>query len=166
MDPEPPTRRIPPTPPGSPPPRETVRETEYVADPEMERLRDRIRSLSTALALTALLAIAGLGVALYTLLADDEEQDGNRRGASPARVSALSDRVDELEDRVGDRATKNSVDSLEDRVAQVEEQAEQAGEQGGDTAQLQESIEALDQSVTTLEQRVDELEQSGGQPAP
>ena len=168
VDPEPPTRRIPPTPPGSPPPRGTVRETEYVAEPAYEELRDKLRSLTTALALTALLALAGLGVALYTLLSEDEESDGNRRGASPARVSALSDRVDDLEERVGDRATKNELNTLEDRIEQVEQQAEQANQDddGADTAQLQESIETLDQNLTTLEQRVDELERSGGQPAP
>lgn len=162
MDPEPPTRRIPPT----PPPRGTVSETEYVTDPYLERLRDRIRSLTTAIVLTALLATAALGVALYALLAEDEESDGGRRGASPARVANLSDRVDALENRVGDRATKNDVEALEERLAEVQQQAQQAGEDGGDTAQLQESIEALDQSVQQLEQRVEELEQSGGQPAP
>lgn len=162
MDPEPPTRRIPPT----PPPRATVSETEYVADPYVERLRDRIRSLTTAVTLTALLATAALGVALYAILSEDEEGDGGRRGASPARVSSLSDRVDELENRVGDRATKNDVEALEERIQSAEQQAEQAGEDGGDTAQLQESIEAVDQRVQQLEQRVDEVEQSGGQPAP
>ena len=156
MDPDPPTRRIPP----EPPPRATVRETEYVAEPETERLRDKIRSLTTALALTALLATVALGLALYTLLAEDEEQDGGRRGASPARVSALSDRVDDLEDRVGDRATKNAVESLEERVQAVERQAGE-GQDGGDTAQLTEAIETLDQNVQALEQRVEALEQAG-----
>jgi chromosome segregation ATPase len=151
---EPPTRRIPPTPPTPPP--GGVRETEYVADPEREELRDRIRSLRTALALTALLALAGLGVGLYTLLAEDEEDNG-RRGASPARVSALSDRVDDLEERVGDRATKNSVTRLEQRQEELEGQIEQAGEAGGDAEALQESLEQVNTDVQALEQRVDDL---------
>ena len=159
MEPEPPTRRLSPQEP-VPPARGTVRETEYVNDAEMERLRDRIRSLSTMLALTALLALAGLGVGLYTLLADDEESENGRRGASPARVSALSDRVDDLEDRVGDRATKNQLDQVEERLAEVEGKAEQAGETGGDTTELAQSIETLDQNVQALEDRVEQLEQA------
>lgn len=149
---EPPTRRIPPT----PPPPGGVRETEYVADPEREDLRDRIRSLSTALALTAVLAAAALGVALYALLADDDDETG-RRGASPARVAALDDRVDELEDRVADRATRNALDRLEQRQERLEGRVEQAAESGGDTEALQQSIEQLDADVQALEQRVDDL---------
>jgi hypothetical protein len=163
VDPEPPTRRLPPQEP-APPPRGTVRETEYVSDPEREQLRDRVRSLTTALVLTALLATVALGAALYALLGDDEDDDTGRRGASPARVSSLDQRVDELDGRIDDRATKNSVDDLEERLGKVEEQAEQAGEAGGDTQELRDAIEALDQSVQQLEQRVDSLEQadSGG----
>ena len=159
---EPPTRRIPPEPPPG-----TVRETEYVADPEREELRDRIRSLRTALALTALLAIAALGVALYSVLAEDEE-DGGRRGASPARVSSLDNRVDELENRIDDRATKNSVEQLEQRQEELEGQVEQAGEQGGDAEQLQQSVEQLSEDVQALDQRVDDLaaQQDGAQPEP
>ncbi len=161
---EPPTRRIPATP-AAPPPGEPV----YAVDPEKEELRDRIRSLRTALALTALLATAALGVGLYTLLADDEEERGvDRRGASPARVAALDDRVDELEDRLGDRATKNALAQLEERQAELEGQVEQAGEAGGDTEAVQQSVEQLSQDVQALEQRVDELaaqqEQEGTTP--
>lgn len=148
---EPPTRRIPPTPPPG-----GVRETEYVVDPEREDLRDRLRSLRTALTLTALLAAAALGVGLYALLVDDEDEDV-RRGASPARVSALDDRVDELENRIGDRATKNALDRLEQRQAQLEGQVEQAGEAGGDAEALQQSVEQLGADVQALEQRVDDL---------
>ena len=155
MSSEPPTRRIPPQ---DPPPRGTVRETEYVDDPEREALRDRIRSLTTALVLTALLATAALGVALYTLLADDEEENG-RQGASPARVSNVEDRVDELESRIEDRATNGDVEELEERLGAVEEEAEQAAE-GGDTTQLQDAIETLDQNVQELGDRVESLEQS------
>jgi chromosome segregation ATPase len=148
---EPPTRRIPPAPPPG-----GVRETEYVVDPEREDLRDRIRSLRTALALTALLAAVALGVGLYALLAEDEDEPG-RRGASPARVSALDDRVDELEDRVGDRATKNALARLEQRQEELEGQVDQAREAGGDTEALQQSIEQLNTDLQALEQRVDDL---------
>ena len=157
---EPPTRRIPPD-----PPRGTVRETEYVADPEREELRDRIRSLRTALVLTALLATAALGLGLYALLADDDEEDTGRRGASPARVSNLDDRVDELENRIDDRATKNSVEQLEDRQQELATQLEEAGNTG-DAEELQQSVQQLSSDVNALEQRVEEIEanQAGGTP--
>jgi chromosome segregation ATPase len=137
-----------------------VRETEYVADPEREALRDRVRSLTTALVLTALLATVALGAALYALLQDDDEDTSGRRGASPARVQSLDERVDQLEGRIDDRATKNSLNELEQRLGTVEDQAEQAGEAGGDASQLQQSVETLDESVNALEDRVQSLEQS------
>jgi 3-phenylpropionate/cinnamic acid dioxygenase small subunit len=145
------------------PPPGGVRETEYVVDPEKEELRDRIRSLRTALALTALLATAALGIGLYTLLAEDEEQGVDRRGASPARVAALDDRVDELENRVGDRATKNQLDQIEQRQERLEGQIEQAGEAGGDAEAVQQSVEQINADVQALEQRVDELAAQQGE---
>ncbi|HEV2062091.1 MAG TPA: hypothetical protein VGR12_04495 [Solirubrobacteraceae bacterium] len=140
-----------------PPPREAVRETEHVHDPERDALQDRIRSLTTALVLTALLALAGLGVALWALLGEDDDEGGSR-GASPSRVSNLEDRVDELESRIENRATNGDIQDLEQRIQEVEQQAQQAAE-GGDTEQLQQSIETLDENVQQLDQRVEELEQ-------
>jgi len=154
-DPEPPTRRL------DPERASTIRETEYVEGPTREELLDRLRSLRTALAIVGVLAIAALGVALYSLLSEDDDGD-TRQGASPARVSALEDQVDELDNRVDDRATKNSVDELRADQQDLEEQVKQAGS-SDDSEQLQQSVDQLNDDIQALEQRVDDLAaQQGG----
>ncbi len=170
--PEDPTRRLSPASPPPPGGRDPLpREYAYVeGDPEPSRgaVLDELRALKRWLAVVGAIALAGLGISLYTLLSEDEEQGTDRRGASPARVAALDDRVDELEDRVGDRATKNALAQLEERQAELEGQVEQAGEAGGDTEAVQQSIEQVSADVQALEQRVDELaaqqEQEGTTP--
>ena len=161
---EPPTRRIPPTPPGEPP-----RETEYV-DPALEEIRDRLRSLRTALALAALLATAALGVALYTLLSDEDREAGDGpRGASSTRVSQLDERVDELESEIDDRATKTAVSDLREDQRELQEQVEKASAQaaeGGGDEETQQAVEDLRGDVQALQQRVDEVaaQQDDGTP--
>ena len=159
-DPEPPTRRIPPQQPVPPPPHERVRETEYVVeDPNLRdrELHDRIKTLQTALALVGVLAAAALGVALWTLLAEDEEGDG--RGASQQRVSRLDDRVERLEDRVDERATENEVSELREDVEQLQGDVEEAGSQDDATAE----VDAVREDVAELEQQVDDLAAAGAQ---
>ena len=153
---EPPTRRLDPQQPGT-----HVRETEYAAGPTPQEteLRDKLRSLQTALALVGVLAAAALGVALWTLLSEDEEGDG--RGASPQRVDRLQDRVEKLEDRVGDRATKSSVDSLRDDLEAVQEDAAAAAEPDESGAEAQAAVEELQGEVEALEQQVADLAQQG-----
>lgn len=165
-DQDPPTRRLPAQPPGDPA-RTGVRETEYVSGPtpaEAE-LRDRLRSLRTALALVGVLAAAALGVALWTLLSEDEEGDG--RGASPQRVNRLQDRVATLEERVGDRATKSSVSDLRADVDALESDVEEASAGGEATEETQAAVETLQGDVEALEQQVADLaaQSSGGEQA-
>jgi hypothetical protein len=169
---EPPTRRIPPRDPQSPQPSQTpggpppggVRETEYVTEggpgPE-EELRDRVRSLQTALAVVGVLAAAALGVALWSLLGDDDE-GGDGRGASTQRVSRLQDRVERLEDRVDERATKNDVSSVEEDLAELRGEVEQASRDDGDDDGAQEAVDDLRSDLQRLTQRVDRLAAQGG----
>ena len=149
---EPPTRRLAPQQPGA-----QVRETEYAAGPTPQEiaLRDKLRSLQTALALVGVLAAAALGVALWTLLSEDEE--GDRRGASPQRVDRLQERVEKLEDRVDDRATKSSVAGLRDDLDSLQEEAG-SSEEG---AEAQAAVEELQGEVEALEQQVADLAQQG-----
>jgi hypothetical protein len=170
-DPEPPTRRLPPQQPGPGRPPEQapggVHEREYVeeeAPPPGEDLRDRLRSLQTALAVVGVIALAALGLSLYTLLSDDEEGDG-RANASQQRVSNLEDRVDRLEDRVGNRATENSVSELRSEQQELATQVEQLSEQaGGSDAgdQAQQAVGDLQSDLNQLERRVDQLAENQG----
>ena len=159
MGPEEPTRRIPPT----VPPREPA---PVVVD-ERDVLADRLRSLRTALALVGLLAATALGVGLYALLTQEEEDD-SRRGATRSSVNRLEERVDELESKTGDAATKSAVSDLrsdqEELSRRIDELAEQPqDEDGGDTAQLQTAIEDLGTAVEDLQQRVEAVEQQQAQ---
>jgi len=162
--PEDPTRRLTPVaPPGTP------REVAYVeGDPETSRhaLLGELRGLKRWLAVVGTIALASLGLSLYTLLA--EEEDGGGGGASRTSVSRLEERVDELRDDVRDRATKNAVSGLrEDQEAldgRVDEVAEQAGE-GADG----QAIDDLRTQLDELEERVAAAEQdaaTGGEAAP
>lgn len=158
-DQDPPTRRIPAQQPGDPV--RTGVQTEYVSGPTPAEadLRDRLRSLQTALAFVGVLAAAALGVALWTLLSEDEEGDG--RGASPQRVNRLQDRVATLEERVDARATKTTVSDLRADVdglkADVDEAAGAA--EGGDDAQ--QAVKTLQGDVEALEQQVADLAEQG-----
>ena len=168
---DPPTRRIPPE---QPPPRRPGEGPPYEVDPlldERQELRDRIKTLQTALTLVGLLALIGLGLALYGVLSPDEEEAGrDRTGASPARVENLRERVNELENRIDDRATKNSVQELASQQQELESQVEQLGEQSqddGGAEQAAAAVEDVQSDVQSLEQRIDELEAeqgSGGAP--
>jgi uncharacterized protein HemX len=157
--PDDPTRRIPPVPPpGDPPP--VAREREVYADDEgvwRREVIDRLDSLRTGLVVVALLAVAALALAGYSLLADEDDGGNGRDGAS----------------RSQDRASQKAVDSLRsdqreivDRVEAVED----AASDGGDTEALQESIDQLSQDIEALDQRVAEVEQrqeeQEQQPAP
>ena len=163
-DPEPPTRRIPPQQPQGPPPGGQIRETEYAtADPgfALQELTDRVRSLQTALALVGVLAAAALGVALWTLLSEDD--GGDASGASSEQVAELEDRVERVEERVGDRATEGQLSEVQEDVEQLSQQVEEAAaEGGGDDAQ--QAVEDLSEDVQALSDRVDDLAAQGGSP--
>src|SRR5688500_11085188 len=110
MDPEPPTRRIPPTAPPPAPSPHVITEDERVA---YAKLADRVGSLRAWLALATVLAIAALGLAAWALVTKEEEDD-TQAGASRTSVERLDARVDELESQIDDRATQGAVSELRD----------------------------------------------------
>src|ERR671916_2157 len=97
-----PTERLQP----SPPPRPPVYEERVVAPAAdtsaiLLRLEDAISSLRTGLMVVGVLAVAALGVAIYSLMQDDDTGNGSRSGlASDERVSELDDRVDRISRQV------------------------------------------------------------------
>jgi uncharacterized protein YoxC len=174
--PEEPTRPLPPT----TPPRARVVDERAVAplveDPyRTEILLDQLRSLRTALAIVGIVAVAALGVALYTALTKEEESDA-QAGASRQQVANLADRVDALESEVRDRATKDDVNQIADdvqalskRVDQIAKQAQSAASSGTDKQarssidQLNDNAQTLSQSVRDLDGRVRDLEDQAQQ---
>lgn len=154
---EPPTRRIDPA---APPPR--VRETEVVAeeaDPHRLALEDELRSVKRALALVGLISVAALGVALWALLADDEGDNRDARGASTERVSDLEERVNDLERDVEDSATDGSVSELRQEQEQLRERVGSLANQGDGSEEAQQAAEELQGEIQQLEQRVEQVEQ-------
>jgi predicted nucleic acid-binding Zn-ribbon protein len=128
-----------------------------------ELLLDQLRSLRTGLVIVGLIAVAALGVALYTLLTK-EEDSGTQAGASRAEVAALSDRVDALESDVKSRATKNEVSQVADdvqalskRVDQIAKQSQSAPSSATDK-QARSSIDQINTNVQTLSQDVKDLD--------
>jgi uncharacterized protein HemX len=108
---------------------------------------DRLRSLTRALAVVALLAVAALGIALWALLAEDD--DGRARARA---VRALEDRVERLEAEV-DRAPSRVVVSVRDEQRSLDERLDELEQY------TSEATDGLRQDVRELEGRVDELRQ-------
>ena len=115
-----------------------------------EYVTDRLRSLTRAMAVVAVLAVAALGISLWALLAeDDDEAEGRARARA---VRSLEDRVERLEAEV-DRAPSRVVVSVRDEQRSLDERLDELEQ---DTS---EAIEGLRQDVRELEDRVDELRQ-------
>jgi uncharacterized protein HemX len=114
---------------------------------------DRLRSLTRALVAVAVLAVAALGVGVWALLEDDEDDRRPRAGA----VRALEDRLDELEAEVQRAPSRVEVSirdeqrSLDDRVEALEHSTSDA-------------VEDVRQDLEELRQRVDELEREVERP--
>ena len=160
-----PTRRLPPTRPIEPlPEREVVREV----DPAWtQAILDRLRSLRTAVVLFALLSLAALGVGIYALLTQEEENDA-RRGASQQRVQDLEDRVDELGSQTEEAASQDAVGRLRDQQRDIEKRlsaVEDAPDDSvvedlrSDIRQLSDAVEQNGQAIEQLDDRVSDLEQ-------
>ena len=166
-DQDPPTRRLSPQQPADPA-RTGVRETEYATGgptPAEAELRDRLRSLQTALAFVGVLAAIALGVALWSLLSEDEPSGA--QSASPERVDRLQDRVATLEEQMDQRATKSSVADLRSDVERLQADVDEAsaGAEGGEETQA--AVETLQGDVEELQQQVADLaaQSSGGEQA-
>jgi outer membrane murein-binding lipoprotein Lpp len=168
--PEPPTRRLDPTP---PPVYERVVEPGVPvapADPNLlfVRLEDSIASLRTGLVFVGVLAVLALGLAIYALTQDDgSPARSSSGGVSSQRVSQLDDRIDRLsrqvqQARADARAARDvgtRVDDLARTVGQLRSQATDGG--GADATQ---AITDLDTRLDKLEQQVQALGQ--GQTTP
>jgi uncharacterized protein HemX len=141
-------------------PRRVVADTSvaYVhSDEELWRqyLHERLRSLTTAVTLVAIVAVAALGVGLWSILGD--------QGASIERVSRLEERVDATDARLQQRPEANDLAAVRERQEAVEQalrtlerKAEAPDE---NTAAVIEAVDATQQSLAQLEQRIAALEQ-------
>ena len=147
-----------------PPVRPPVRQREVVSvESEAmlwhQEMRDRLRSLTTAVTLAALLAVVALGIALWVLLADPQDE----RGASVSRVGELEERVQGLESGLERSASRDGLDalrgqqrSLDERVQALDAKVAQPSE---DLEGMRDAVVETQQAVEQLEQRVEELEQ-------
>ena len=155
---EPPTRHLTPQPPHP-------QDVPVALTPDEAAFRqevlDRLRSLRTGLALTAVLAVVALGVGVYALLEATSDDEGPR-GASRTTVSRLDARVDDLESRLDDRATKSSVGELREQQEEIDQQVSDLSKRAGEQQQdddVTQQVEDLRGDLDQLQQRVDELAQ-------
>ena len=121
-------------------------------------LHERLRSLTTAVALVAIVAVAALGVGLWSILGDPGD------GASTERVSRLEQRVDALDAQLQQRpaaddlaAVRERQEAVEQALRTLERNAERPDEE---MAAVIEAVDATQQSVAQLEQRIAALEQA------
>ena len=124
-----------PTEPLRPAPRAPVAEERVVsADRDvLLRLEHALDSLRTGLMIVGVVAVAALGVAIYSLMAEDDAGNGSRSGlASDSRVSDLEDRVDRISRQVQDV---------------------RSGDGGDEDAELTQRVEALEGTVKELAER-------------
>jgi len=133
-----------------------------------EEVRDRLRSLTTSVALLAVLAVAALGVAIWALLSNQDS--GGPQGASVSRVRALEDRVDALAADVKNAASKDDLQQLNRREQELADKVDALDKQATQTADdldtVTNDVDTLKQDVDDLKTRVDALEQSGTAPPP
>lgn len=151
--------------------REATAATYDAIDPAwLARIEDGLRSLRWSVALVAIIALAALGVSIYTLIdTNDDEQ-----GASQGRVAALSDRVSRLEaessdsadasttdslaGRLGQKADKEALQDLREEVSELKSDVDQAGADGADSTaltQLNSRVDRLAQDVADLKSASD-----------
>ena len=139
--------------------REPVAATYQPADPLwFERIDDRLRSLSSIVAVLAVVSLAALGLSIYALLRDD-----GRDGASPERVTNLADRVERLEGRSADAAdsgTTAALDSrLDDTAQDVSRLSDEVGKLRSAVSKAGSGDNSATAALTQLNTRVDQLAQ-------
>jgi len=132
-----------------------------------DEVRDRLRSLTTAVALLAVLAVAALGVAIWAVLSSQD--DDGTSGASVSRVRALEDQVDQLAAGVDSAAQRDDLQRLNRRqqelAGKVNALDEQVARATTRLEPLPQDVERLQQDVEALERRIDALEQDAA-PSP
>lgn len=129
-----------------------------------EEVRSRIRSLATAAAVVLTIAVAGLGVALWTLLSADDD----RTGASAQRVALLEQRVQQLESLMDDTASRDGLAAVREQQRLVARRLESLNatldRPTDDVASLRTAMDATRQAVEQLDRRVEYLEQRASAP--
>ena len=155
--PEPPTRRLEPVA-GAP----VYEHVPVGVDPNVMfvRLEDMISSLRTAVVFVAVIALLGVGLAIYALTRDDNGPARTGGGASSTSVTRLNDRVDRLSRQVqplrsGVRSLSQRVDTLSKSVSTLRGQAA-TGTAAPDATQ---AIQDLSKRIDALDQRVQDLSQ-------
>lgn len=156
-----PTERLQPSP--SPPPVYEERVVAAEADTHaiLLRLEDAIGSLRTGLMVVGVLAVAALGVAIYSLVEANEDSGGSRSGASDARVSELDDRVDRISRQVQDVRSgdgEEDASDVEGRVEALEKTVQELAERP--TADPQQAIDQLSERIDEVANDVEALEQN------
>jgi septal ring factor EnvC (AmiA/AmiB activator) len=138
-----------------------------VAPPGPDRLAllaDDVRSLRTALVLVGLLALAGVGLSVWSLL--EGEDSDNARSSLRERTQQLDRRIDEVESDVRRTSEESDVTALERRLERTRSQVQEAEERSAETAeandQLRGRISDLAETNEELADRVQRLEQDGG----
>jgi peptidoglycan hydrolase CwlO-like protein len=133
-----------------------------------EDIRDRLRSLKTAVVLLAVLAVVALGIAIWALLGSQDTAD--TQGASASRVSALENQVDDLEADVKNSASKSDLQQLSKReqelAAKVDDLDKQVTQTADAVGTVSKDVQTLQQDVEDLQGRVDALEQDAAAPPP
>jgi uncharacterized protein HemX len=132
------------------------RDVAYVSDEALwrEHIYDRLRSLTTAVTLVAIVAVAALGVGLWALLADPRD-DTDRLRRIEQRIEQLEAQQRPATDDLA--AVRQRQQALDERLRALEDQAD---EPAAETEAMIEAIESTQQSVAQLEQRVADLEQA------
>jgi hypothetical protein len=152
-----PTRRIPPE---QLPVRR--RDVAYVESEDLlwrQEAHDRLRSLTSAVVMLTVLAVSALGIALWALFADPQDE----RGASVARTGELEERIEELESELGQSASRDALStvreqqrSLDQRLQALDAQTQQPTE---DLDLMRDALVETQQAVQQLGERLDALEQ-------
>lgn len=154
-----PTERLQPSPP--------VREERYAAPAAdanaLLRLEDAVNSLRTALMVVGVLAVAALGVAIYSLMQADDDGGGTRSGlASESSVSELEDRVDRISRQVQDLREGDGDDGVEDRVAALEKTVKELADRP--SADPQQAIDQLSKRIDEVAKDVEEIQRAPQSP--
>lgn len=153
-----------PTEPLRPAPREPVVD-ERVVTPAVDsnavllRLEDALQSLRTGLMIVGVIAVAALGVAIYSLMRDDDASTAANGGAAgDSRVSQIDDRVDRISRQVQDLRGGGDDDeaaALGDRIEALEGTVKELAERpapGDATQAVQELSDRIDDVAADVEQ--------------
>ena len=125
------------------------------------RLEDALDSLRTGLMIVGVIAVAALGVGIYSLMSQDDGSSGSRSGlASDSRVSELDDRVDRISRQVqdlrsGEAGGDGDADALGDRVEALEGTVKELADRPAPDAT--QAVQELSDRIDDISSDVEEL---------